>query len=220
MGSHYRVVPVRGFAHGSPAVIESSTPMGSPASRCGIGWWELSRRIGYLPRRDAIHRVSPARGIAPPRHSSPRWPIRSVRDAMNRVSTQADILPRAATVPKPDCERRVGAAAGRRHGRFSPDPRDVSTIPRDVSVDPWGVSAIPWGVSDGPMACLVRRMRMFFAQIAIPAAQNARERRPRSVPSRGIGGVKTVPSALFGPRGLVAIFWKNGANERRVFAKS
>ncbi len=70
MGSHYREGSVRGFAYGSPAVIESSTPMGSPASRCGYGVWVIFCRKGCPLRRDAIHRVSPARGAAPPRHSS------------------------------------------------------------------------------------------------------------------------------------------------------
>ena len=70
MGSHRWLGLVRGFAHGSPAVIEGSTPMGSPASRCGLGAWWPFRRMGYPLRRDAIHRVSPVRGAAPRRHSS------------------------------------------------------------------------------------------------------------------------------------------------------
>ena len=47
-----------------------------------------SRRRGRPPRRDAIHRVSPARGKAPLRHSSPAVAIRDVQYAMNRVSTR------------------------------------------------------------------------------------------------------------------------------------
>ena len=37
MGSHYRVGSVRRFAFGSPAVIESSPPMGASASRYAFG---------------------------------------------------------------------------------------------------------------------------------------------------------------------------------------
>ena len=36
-GPHVYMVPFRGFAHGSPAVIESSPPMGAQASRCTLG---------------------------------------------------------------------------------------------------------------------------------------------------------------------------------------
>ena len=36
---------------------------------------DAGREDGCPPRRDAIHRVSPARDIAPPRHSSPRRAI-------------------------------------------------------------------------------------------------------------------------------------------------
>ena len=127
MGSHYRVVPVRGFAHGSPAVIESSTPMGSPASRCGIGWRELSRRMGYPPRRDAIHRVSPARGAAPPQYLSRGvgHPVGERRDE-SRLYAAGILLRRvhsshpASDAPKPDCERRVGAAGPRSWGCLLP----------------------------------------------------------------------------------------------------
>ena len=71
MGSHYRVGSVRGFAYGSPAVIDGSTPMGSQASRCAFSLLWVFCRMGICLRRDAIHRVSPARGAAPPWHSSP-----------------------------------------------------------------------------------------------------------------------------------------------------
>ena len=187
MGSHYRVLPVRGFAHGSPAVIESSTPMGSPASRCGIGWWELSRRMGYPPRRDAIHRVSPARGAAPPRHSSPRWAIRSVRDAMNRVSTQrASCF--AACIPhiRPPTPRnrtanaawgppRDGAMADFRlihemfprfHGMFRSIhgvfPRFHGVFPRFHGVfptDPWPALCDGCGCFSRRLPSLLRKMR-------------------------------------------------------------
>ena len=59
-----------------------------------VATWRTSRAdrvcfrdVGYCLRRDAIHRVSPARGVAPLRHSLLRWAIRAVRDAMNHVST-------------------------------------------------------------------------------------------------------------------------------------
>ena len=61
--------------------------MGASASRRGPPPWRMFCRMGICLRREAIHRVSPARGCAPPRHSSPRRAIRAVRDAMNRVST-------------------------------------------------------------------------------------------------------------------------------------
>ncbi len=44
--------------------------MGAQASRCGYGWRRTFCRTGFCLRRDAIHRVSPARGVAPPRRSS------------------------------------------------------------------------------------------------------------------------------------------------------
>ena len=109
---------------------------------------------------------------------------------MNRVSTWrtsglAACIPhiRPSDAPKPDCERCVGAAAGRRQGRFLADPRDASPDPWGVSAIPWGVSTIPWDVSDRPKACFERWMRMFAAPIAISAAQNAMKR--RGAPCRG-----------------------------------
>ena len=46
MGSYYRVVPVRGLALGSPAVIEGSPPMGAPALRCRFGRLRTFCRMG------------------------------------------------------------------------------------------------------------------------------------------------------------------------------
>ena len=84
-------------------------------------------RRGNPPRRDAIHRVSPARGKAPPRHSHPACASRDVRDAMNRVSHAADIQHRSNT-PRPHAvnihfppPRRGGAPRMTRRTTFPTD---------------------------------------------------------------------------------------------------
>ena len=49
-GPHIYMLPVRRFAFGSPAVIESSPPMGAQASRCDYGRWRTFCRMGICLR--------------------------------------------------------------------------------------------------------------------------------------------------------------------------
>ena len=55
MGSCMWGGAVRRFACGSPAVIESSPPMGALASQCGFALRVIYRRMGYPLRRDAVN---------------------------------------------------------------------------------------------------------------------------------------------------------------------
>ena len=88
------MLPFRGFRCAPPAVTDSPAPLGPlvlwwPAAWGGDGGGEA----GCPLRRDAIHRVSPARGAAPPRHSSLASGHSGGDGHQDGVPPKADIAP-------------------------------------------------------------------------------------------------------------------------------
>ena len=133
MGSHYRVLPFRRFAFGSPAVIESSPPMGAQALRYAAHAGPMT-----FPRR--TRRPPPESGFSGPRGCaiSKRWRGRWLRGENGNMLIMNALSPTAL----------CGEATGRGFCHYMSQIHGIfpSETPHGTVEASHG-SAFPWDVS-------------------------------------------------------------------------